>query len=330
MEKWSVEQANKWYTDKKWIVGCNYVPATAVNSTEMWQSGSFDRETISKELRLAKESGFNSCRVFLQYILWESEREKMLENFETFLTIAKLNEITVMPILFDDCAFDNRDPYLGKQDDPVPGVHNSRWTPSPGMANADNLEIYPKLEQYVKEIISLYKEDERIIVWDLYNEPGNSERGEKSWILLEKVFEWARACEPSQPLTAGVWCFSEFDRKCAELSDVISFHSYLSYDKTLAQIESLKVYNRPLFCTEWLFREGENKIETHMPLFKENKVGIYNWGLVKGKTQTNLSWATMQGHPNPNPIVWQHDLFDENHKPYSQEEIDFIKKIVRV
>lgn len=327
MEKWSLEKAQAWSLNHPWLVGFNYVPSTAVNATQMWQKDTFDPLTIKKELQLAHETGFNTCRVFLQYILWEDDREHFLHHFETFLDLAASCNLSVMPIFFDDCAFDHRDPYLGKQDDPIPGVHNSRWTPSPGFANADNPALLSKLKDYVQDIVSLYKDDARIIIWDLYNEPGNSERGTLCWPLLEHAFEWARSCEPSQPLTAGVWCFQDFDMKCVELSDVISFHSYLSYEGTQNHIQILSQYQRPLFCTEWLHRGCDNTVETHLPLFKAHHIGCYNWGLVQGKTQTHLSWDTMKGTPDLNPVHWQHDLFRSDHTPYNEADILMIKKL---
>ena len=59
----------------------------------------------------------------------------------------------MMPILFDDCRFDDRDPYPGRQDDPKPGVHNSRWTPSPGYATADDPARWPQLQAYVSDLV---------------------------------------------------------------------------------------------------------------------------------------------------------------------------------
>ena len=135
---WPTEKANSWYKSKGWILGFNYVPSTAVNSTEMWQSESFDAPTMERELAAASQCGYNSCRVFLQYLVWKHEGDKFLANLECFLDICKRNGITVLPLFFDDCAFAGREPYFGKQDDPKPGIHNSGWTPSPGFTAADD------------------------------------------------------------------------------------------------------------------------------------------------------------------------------------------------
>lgn len=44
-----------------------------------------------------------------------------------------------------------------------------------------------KLEKYVKEVMTRFKDDDRIFVWDLYNEPTNTTMPERSWPLLRKV-----------------------------------------------------------------------------------------------------------------------------------------------
>jgi hypothetical protein len=262
----------------------------------------------------------------LQYIVWKHEGDNFLKNFERFLDTAHKNGITVLPIFFDDCAFSGKEPRMGKQDEPAPGIHNSGWTASPGFTIADDPSMEPSLKAYVQTMVNKYKNDTRIIAWDLYNEPGNSGRESKSLPLLKKTFEWARECNPSQPLTTGIWAFKEYDLSFIELSDIISFHGYKAIETSKDRIKMLKQYNRPMLCTEWLCRHNGCTIETHMPLYKSENIGIYNWGLVNGKTQTHLNWDK-EKNKNGGPSEWQHDIFTKDLKPYSAEEVAFIKKI---
>jgi len=324
---WSKEQSWKWYQEQPWIVGFNYLPSTAVNSTAMWQKEDFNIERIEKELSAAAEIGYNTCRVFMQYLLWKEEKEELFECFDAFLECANRHGIRVMPILFDDCAFAGKEPYLGVQDEPLPGIHNSGWTPSPGFANADREEEQALLREYVTDFVGRYREDERILLWDLYNEPGNSDRKEKCEKLLKNVFLWARSCDPKQPLTVGVWMFADFDQICAELSDIISFHDYEVMGRTKEKVSKLETYGRPLICTEWLHRPGGNCIETHMPYYHEKKIGIINWGLVAGKTQTYLNWDASKNPKEGMPKIWQHDIFYGDLTPYRPEEVERIKKL---
>ena len=321
--RWTEEKAKEWQKNTGWLFGFNYVTSTAVNSTEMWQKETFDKETVKRELEIAAQTGYNSCRVFLQYIVWENENGVFLETFGDFCEIAKSNGISVMPILFDDCAFAGKDPYPGAQDPPVPGIPNSQWTPNPGISTANNPEKEQNLRGYVKNIIDTFKDHTNIIAWDLYNEPGNNNRREKCLPLVEKAFLWAREIDPVQPLTAGVWEFNDYDLKLADMSDIITYHDYSPFESSAEKINALIKYKRPVLCTEWLLRQGENKFESHLPLFMEKISGAYNWGLIKGKTQTNLQW----GKNDAEPKIWQHDLYYENGRPYDEDEILFIKNI---
>lgn len=183
--RWSPERAWKWYAAVGPICGCNYLPRSAVNSTEMWQRESFDPRTIDQELGWAKRCGLNSVRVFVQYIVYEADPEGLIERMERFLEIADGHRISVMFILLDDCF--KPEPKLGKQPDPVPGVHNSQWTSSPG-ERRKRRENWPALEKYVKQVVGHFARDQRVIVWDLYNEPKKESRP-----LVEAAFAWARS-----------------------------------------------------------------------------------------------------------------------------------------
>lgn len=321
---WSAEQAQEWYKTIPWQVGFNYVTSTAVNSTEMWQDETFDEESIRRELGWAGKCGYNSLRVFLPYVVWEVEGSGFLRHFETFLQIAAENGLSVMPILFDDCAFDGgKDPYYGKQPDPVPGKSNSRWTPSPGFRYADDVNKQPMLRAYVHAIIGAHANDKRIVAWDLYNEPGNTNRNNEALPLLVNVFRWARECEPTQPLTSGPWRGGVYDstfHAMMELSDVLSFHSYCDLEFTVSKwIEPLEKYHKPIFVTEWLMRQTGNTLEALLPLWAEKKISCWHWGLVVGKTQTNIQWS---GARDP----WQHDVLYSDGTPYRPEEIDLIRE----
>ncbi|MBA7696348.1 hypothetical protein ES703_104995 [subsurface metagenome] len=224
--RWSKEKAWQWYRKVSPLRGCNYLPRTAVNMTEMWQAGTFDPKTIDEELDWAEKAGYNSMRIYLQYLVWKDDPGGLKKRLDEFLTIADKHGISSMLILFCDCAFSGKEPYLGKQVEPVPGVHNSGWVPSPGLKRVTDKAVWPDLEKYVKDIVGSFGKDERVLMWDLYNEPGNSGMGEKSLPLAEAAFAWARATNPSQPLTIGAWAGfqSRMSKRLMELSDIVSFH----------------------------------------------------------------------------------------------------------
>ena len=249
-------------------------------------------------------------------------------RLEQFLSIAHGLGISTVPVLFDDCAFAGREPYLGKQDDPVPGVHNGGWTPSPGLKLVVNGSARPALASYVTDVVGSLGGDERILFWDLYNEPGNSRMGEQSLPLMEEAFDWARQAGPEQPLTVGAWqdgpsFSSRMSKKMLALSDIISFHCY-GQEQMEDSVSSCRSYGRPVICSEWLRRTSGNTVADALPLFARGQVGWYNWGLVAGRTQTFLDWRSKAG--DPVPAIWQHDMFHADGTAYDSHEIELIKQ----
>ena len=324
-EQWSPLKANQWYAGIDPIRGCNYLPRTAVNSTEMWQAESFDAETIAEELAWAAAAGFNAVRVFHQFLVWQDDPDGLKERIDQFLDIAHSCSIKAMFILFDDCAFAGKEPYLGKQDEPIPYTHNSGWTPSPGLQRVSDRSVWPELKEYVVDIVGSFASDERVQIWDLYNEPGNSEMGERSLPLVEAAFQWAREAGARQPLTTSIFRLHdqyEMEERILELSDVTSFHHY-GETGVEAVIQRCQAYGRPVLCTEWLRRVVGQTVELILPVFSRERIGWYNWGLVAGRTQTYLDWRRELNTPDSK--TWQHDIFHADGSPYDQAEIELIR-----
>jgi hypothetical protein len=309
--RWSSEKANEWYAKQPWLVGCNFTPSTAINQLEMWQADTFDPKTIDRELGWAAGLGMNTVRVYLHDLLWEQDHEGFLKRVDQFLGIAEQHGIKPMFVLFDSCW--NSFPKLGRQPDPRPHVHNSGWVQAPHIDTLKDVTKHESLKPYVKGVIGRFKNDPRVLAWDLYNEPGNGSasdgmRSQRKTgvclILLEHVFEWARQENPSQPLTTGLWTGEWIGPKASRLtgfvlanSDVLSFHDYHALHKTIERVGTLKPFGRPIICTEYLARAEGSRFESHLPYFKENKIGAYNWGLVAGKIQTQYPWSLQPVHP---------------------------------
>lgn len=327
-KRWPQEKAWAWYKKRLWLVGFNYVPSYACNTTEWWQKETFDAETIDRELGWAKDVGYNTTRAFIQYIVWKNDAERFKERFEKFLSLAAKHGISVMPVLFDDCAFGQPlqlNPFLGKQREPMPGMILPSWTPSPGLKLGTDTNEFPMLKKYVQDMLKSFGKDERVVMWDLYNEPINAVRG--TIPLVKAAFLWAREVGPQQPVTISVW---NNDKVLNDIllanSDITSFHLYSDFNGVEARIESLKRYERPIVCTEWMARIMGSSFESELPLFKREKVGCYAWGLVNGRTQCQFPWWNKPGGEVNPKAGWFHDIFYKGGKPYRPEEIRAIKK----
>ncbi len=343
-ERWSEQKANDWYKQQPWLVGSNYVPATAINELEMWQADTFDPKRIDLELGWAESLGMNTMRVFLHDLLWKQDPEGFKQRVDTFLTIAAKHRIKPMFVLFDSVWDPN--PQLGKQRAPRPGVHNSGWLQSPGAKALQDPNEYARLEAYVKGVLSKFARDNRVLAWDIWNEPDNTNGGsyqqaepknkvELVLALLPKAFAWAREAGAQQPLTSGVWKgewtedkLGAMERLQLDLSDVISFHNYDSPTELEKRINWLTRYNRPLLCTEYMARGNGSFFIGSLPVFKRYNIAAINWGLVQGKAQTHLPWDSWQRpYVDREPAIWFHEVFRTDGTPYIEEEVEYIKRM---
>ncbi len=340
-DRWTKEQAKAWYADQPWLVGSNYTPANAINQLEMWQAETFDPATIDKELGWAESIGMNTMRVFLHDMLWEQDPEGFKQRIDQFLTIAEKHHIKPLFVLFDSCWDPN--PKLGPQHPPVPGVHNSGWVQSPGLPGLRDKSRYPHYKDYVQGVIGAFANDDRILGWDLWNEPDNpasqykGQEGKEPLVraLLAQVFEWARAADPAQPLTSGVWWHDDWSpgakltpMETLQLgqSDVISFHDYSWPETFERRVKQLIPYGRPILCTEYMARGNGSTFDGSLPIGKKYNVAMMNWGFVDGKTQTRLPWDSWERpYTLREPTIWFHEVFRGDGTPYRKEEVVLIK-----
>lgn len=327
-KRWPAEKANAWYAKQGWLRGCNYQPATAINQLEMFQPETFDTATINKELGWAEGLGLNVMRVYLHHLLWTADKEGFKKRLDTYLRISNKHGIKTLFVIFDDCWNDTA--WVGKQPAPKPGVHNSGWVRDPGTMLFRYPDTIKVLEAYVKDLLTTFKNDQRILLWDLYNEPGNNKQFNQSMPLLQKVFQWAREVDPSQPVTAGVWSnnpnFTALNSFQLQNSDIITYHNYSHIDYHQEAIDSLRRFGRPLICTEYMARRNASVFQTIMTMLKKEKIGAISWGFVSGKTNTIFAWDTPLPHVKEPPL-WFHDILRPDGTPFSKDEIRVIKAL---
>ena len=344
-ELWPKEKAEAWSKARPWQVGSNYIPSTAINQLEMWQADTFDPDTIDRELGWAQGLGFNSMRVFLHDIPYRDDRDGFLGRIDRFLKIADAHEIRPMLVLFD--AVWDPNPAAGKQRDPRPHVHNSGWVQSPGRAILEDSTRHDELEGFVKGVIGRFKDDPRVLAWDMFNEPDNpntsaygklefAAKPRRALELLRKSYAWARSVDPSQPITSGVWVGDDWSdpenltpvwRFQLDQSDIVTYHDYNAWPKHKARIDALRRLGRPILCTEYMARPMGSAFDPILGNLKDENIGAYNWGFVAGKSQTIYPWDTWTKQYDAEPEIWFHDIFRKDGTPFSKKEVAYIRGV---
>ena len=348
--RWTPAEADAWYAKQEWLVGANYTTSNAINQLEMFQAETFDPAAIDRELGWAKQQfGMNTMRVYLHDLLWQQDPQGFLKRVDTFLSIAEKHGIKPMLVLFDSCW--DPDPVLGPQRRPIPGVHNSGWVQSPSRHMLVDRANDAHFQDYVEGVIGRFANDKRVLAWDLWNEPDNPGggnymdkqlKGEQERIaeLLPKIFDWARAKKPVQPLTSGVWIGDDWSPGAASLtsiqrtqleqSDVITFHNYEQPEAFVSRVAQLRKYGRPLICTEWLARGNGSNVDTILPIARRENIGMINWGFVDGAIQTRFPWDSWQRpYTMEPPTVWFHDLLKSDGTPYRAREAELFRNLAK-
>lgn len=341
--RWSPERANRWYQAQGWLVGANYITSNAINQLEMFQAETFDPRRIDTELGWARADGLNAVRVFLHDLLWAQDRRGFQTRLAQFVDITARHDIKPLFVLFDSCW--DPHPAEGPQRPPRPGVHNSGWVQSPGAEHLGDPGYVETLRSYVTGVLTQFRTDDRVLGWDLWNEPDNPskhyravERPDKLHLvadLLPQVFGWARSVDPSQPLTSGVWDGewadpgrrSVFSGIQLDNSDVITFHCYGPPAEFESRIGELTPQGRPILCTEYLARTLGSTIPGVLPVAKRYNVGAFHWGLVAGKTQTFYPWDSWEHPYTAMPAEWFHDVLVPDGRPYRDPEIETIREL---
>jgi inosine-uridine nucleoside N-ribohydrolase len=346
--RWSAEKANAWYAKQGWLMGANYLPRSAINQLEMFQAETFNPAQIDQELALAASIGFTTLRVYLHDLLWAQDAPGFKQRLDAFLGICAKHKIRPVLVIFDSCW--DPHPRTGTQRAPEPGLHNPGWAQSPGADILANPAQYGYLENYVKDLVRTFKDDARILAWDVWNEPDNNNGNSYNALepinkarlvngLLPQVFAWARSQGPSQPLTSGLWtpwhkCWHPDSLQNAgltariqlEQSDIVTFHHYGGPQDFEKSARDLKAYGRPAICTEYLARGTGNTLQAIVPIGKKLGIGLINWGFADGKEQTKFPWDSWQKRYPADPPLWHHVLFRADLSPYKPEEIELLKK----
>ena len=354
-KKWSQEKIWAWYNARPWMRGCNFMSSDCANRIDQWQEDGFEERlrTADEELALAEETGYNTIRIIPEFFVWDKQHDGFMKRFDRYLEVAWKHGISAMVVFGNDCMQPKaytKPMTLGPQHYDW-GYHGGRKMsqhgalPGMGYHLLDEPELARRHYEWVREMIQTYRNDERVCVWDLYNEPGAAHREEVTWPHMKRFFEIAREIDPIQPLTTAVWrCPPDADKPlrfleqaACDMSDIISYHNYGRYEDNIRIIKRLKeTYGRPILNTEWLGRCLHNTVQEMFPLFYLEKIGCYNWGFVAGKYQTYEPWNATWVQYEENPALdvdftkWFHDLYRPNHHPYDPREIEIIKRFSRL
>jgi len=228
--------------------------------------------------------------VFLQYAVYERDPPRFLARFENLLSLCDKHRIRLMPVIFDSCFGDFPD---------LERYRDKDWMACPGQ-NRLGADHWPQLEQYVHDVVGGHKDDRRIVIWDVMNEPtctswNKPEDQRLIWAFLDHFLDVVRRQQPVQPLTVGVEHSALLPKVLAKV-DVLSFHNYRQdLREDIRQVQALgRKHGKPAIINEVAGRP-QQPFSFVMPILRDERIGWCFWELMLGQTQFSRAAFPYQG-----------------------------------
>ena len=306
-------------------------------------------ETDRSGTRLGRRSGHeHHARVPARPAVGAGRRRLSSSRIDQFLAIAGKHQIKPMFVLFDSV--------LGSRTRSSASSARRRpacTTPAGCRARARTAcrirAQYPRLEAYVKGVVGAFAKDHRVLAWDVWNEPDNTnerqlrraradEQSRSScWRCCRKVFAWAREAKPPQPLTSGVWRGdwstdgeADADREGSDRQVRRDHVPQLRLGRRSSKSASTGCGATTVRCSApstWRAATAA-RLRRRCRSAKKHNVAAYNWGFVQGKTQTICPGIRGRSRTS---IASRRSGFTKSSAPTARrtwpEEVEFIKRM---
>jgi len=192
-----------WYADYGWLRGFNIIPSWGARIEEAWWK--YDGDRFREEASLAVQTHANCIRLWIEFTAWMADPDKVQSDFMDAVSAIDELGMKTMPCLFNrwhDGDYDYGGTYIEDLD--------------------SNIE--PRLE-YVRAIAEPLANDDRILIWDLCNEPqtvsvdDSFATTEVLWI--REIADAIRDAGIRQPITIGTHLGGRNTDLFAPLVDVL-------------------------------------------------------------------------------------------------------------
>lgn len=267
------------YDNYAWLRGFSVVPSWGARIEEAWWNYHPDR--FREEIAPARLMHANCIRLWIEFTAWMADPDKVTADFLDAVKAIGEAGMKVMPCMF------NR-------------WHDSRY--DYGGTYADNLiRSWEPQRDYLRAIAVPLAKDDRVLIWDLCNEPqsGASWAKEMTPELTKKEHDWlafvaktVRECGVQQPISMGTMVGPNIEA-FADLCDVLCGHPYAhdraGLEKLISGFKGLQQkYGKPFLVNECIpgaevDQERGAIALLYRDLLSEAGFGWMGWALREGK-----------------------------------------------
>lgn len=232
------ETVSAWKNPYRDIRGFNYQPSYEATGYSIWRY--FQPEKFDTELGNGKKyfPKFNAVRYWLSFDAFAVDPAGFAEHFETAVAIAHRHGLRVIPTLFNNW---HSVPEFG-------GIADEKliyWFVNYGKkGTAENYVFRP----YLEKVVGAHAKDDRILAWDLCNEPHNN----CNWAIVSEwlahTYGLCKEFGASQPVSVSV---QSQVQSVEAISDLFMIHPYFAAADKLGEIVSFaRQRNKGVLATE--------------------------------------------------------------------------------
>ena len=214
--------------------------------------------------------------------------------------------------------------------------------PGSYFSQSDKAAALSKLESVVRTVTRHFRGDDRIVLWDIWNEPDlDSKDTQLMMEWIGKMAQWMREEGCTQPITSSIIWDSEYEncvntnmtgnisaRENAEAQmDIHNFHDYNCQDNFGQEVDAMvarlqRISARPMICTECMSRTNGSGFARTLVPFAQQSISFYTWGLAAGIA----NWEVYPGRStfyNYEPMF--HNALYTDMEPVDEEEPQWVK-----
>jgi len=195
------------YSTYGWLRGFSVVPSWGARIEQAWWD--YQPERMREEVALARQVHANGLRLWIEFSAWMANPERVTANFLDAIDAISEAGMKTMPCLF------NR-------------WHDHHWDYG-GTYTEHLYRNWEPMLQYVRALVQPLATDDRVLIWDLCNEPQamdmTSEVNQRECAWLQAIADCVRGCGARQPITIGTMNGGNIE-VFAPLCDVLCGHPY--------------------------------------------------------------------------------------------------------